>query len=347
MSDDMVENDNASRAQIYRHILIQRCRHFGNWPSDFSYQDMIRNYSLHETDNEVPIYLTFGVMTFDPPSRNDPAQKETEQRSHKGPLLVDPTHRPGFWIGEKIIAGPDPESDLYWFKYKHADPGEVDFFIGIQCQQEVSSEILQRTFAPILTALVACASIYLEDFVVPVSRPQLRKLIDTGKAEHSASYLIHCMERPTIAEDDLRKMFPQVVNRLGSLAEEQQRRIVVAARRYVSSFGEEDPIDRYCDLWEAAEFLVKELKQRDGRRIRGNVVSRVAYAVAQQTGLPARRLNAAIGQLYNIRNDVVHNAVEEPLKLDEMTRYMEIVTVQTFRFHLDCLPHLVKKSMTF
>jgi hypothetical protein len=92
----MVENDNASRAQIYRHILIQRCRHFGNWPSDFSYQDMIRNYSLHETDNEVPIYLTFGVMTFDPPSRNDPAQKETEQRSHKGPLLVDPTHRPGF-----------------------------------------------------------------------------------------------------------------------------------------------------------------------------------------------------------------------------------------------------------
>jgi hypothetical protein len=80
--------------------------------------------------------------------------------------------------------------------------------------------------------------------------------------------------------------------------------------------------------------LVKELKQRDGRRIRGNVVSRVAYAVAQQTGLPARRLNAAIGQLYNIRNDVVRNAVEEPLKLDEMTGYMEIVAVQTFRFLL-------------
>jgi hypothetical protein len=80
-------------------------------------------------------------MTFDLPSRNDPAQKETEQRSHKGPLLVDPTHGPEFWIGEKIIAGPDPEADLYWFKYKHADPGEVDFFIGIQCRQEVSSEI--------------------------------------------------------------------------------------------------------------------------------------------------------------------------------------------------------------
>jgi hypothetical protein len=116
------------------------------------------------------------------------------------------------------------------------------------------------------------------------------------------------MERPIITEDHLRKMLPQVVNRLGSLAEEQQRRIVVAARRYVSSFGEEDPIDRYCDLWEAAEFLVKELKQGDGRRIRGNVVSRIAYAVAQQTGLRARRLNAAIVQLYNIRNDVVHNA---------------------------------------
>jgi hypothetical protein len=72
------------------------------------------------------------------------------------------------------------------------------------------------------------------------------------------------MERKIITEDDLRKMFPQVINRLGSLAEEQQRCIVVAARRYVSAFGEEDPIDRNCDLWEASEFLVRELKQRDG-----------------------------------------------------------------------------------
>jgi hypothetical protein len=175
---DMVENDNGSHAEIHRYILIQRCRHFGNWPHNFSYQDVIRHYSVAQTDSEVPVYLTFGVKTYDPPSYNDPARRETAQRPHKGPLLVDPTDRPGFWVGDKIIAGLAPETDLYWFKYKHADPGEVDFFIGIQCQQEVSSDILQRDISPILTSLVGCASIYLEDFVVPVSLPQLSKLLE-------------------------------------------------------------------------------------------------------------------------------------------------------------------------
>jgi Apea-like HEPN len=133
-------------------------------------------------------------------------------------------------------------------------------------------------------------------------------------------------------------MFSQFGVHIRNLDGEQQRCLIVATRRYVNSFGEEDPVDRYCDLWESSELLVKGLKQPDGRRIKGNVTAKIAYAVAQQTGLSRKRLNTAIDNLYDIRNDVVHSAVEEPLKLEEMTRYLELVTDQTLRFSLGLPP---------
>jgi hypothetical protein len=89
-------------------------------------------------------------------------------------------------------------------------------------------------------------------------------------------------------------------------------------------------------MWEACEFLVKDLSQRDGRRIKGGTspVPRIAYAVSEQTGLPRRELHRVVNKLYAVRKDIVHNAVEDPLNFEQMLVLLDEITKQILRYAL-------------
>lgn len=325
----------------YKYILIQRCRHFGNWPDDFRYQDELRKIHLGTDEAEaVPVYLSFGVITHDSPKRDDGGDyRADEERPRKGSLLLDPTHRPGFWIGNTILAGVAEDPQLYSFKFNNAAPGEIDFFVGIQCQSAISPKLLQDSAEPFLEALVASASIYLDDFVVPVTPSHLLTSMDTGEKQQTNSYVVRALARPTISREDIKRVFQQFFSQVQILEPERRRGLVVAARRYLSSFGEVDPIDRYCDLWEACEFLVRNLTETSGRKIKGGITARMAYAVARQTGLSKPRLDTHLAQpLYEIRKNIVHNAIDDPEGFDHMTRYIEVTVNQIFRFVLGMPP---------
>ena len=84
---------------------------------------------------------------------------------------------------------------------------------------------------------------------------------------------------------------------------------------------------------------MKDLKAKDGKRIKGQgCAPRIAYAVAQQTQLPRNRLTVLVNYLYKIRNDVVHNSIENPDRFDSMTTFLELVAEQTFRFRFSMTP---------
>jgi hypothetical protein len=262
-----------------------------------------------------------------------------EQRPAKGVPLLDPTHRPGFWVGNTILVGATEEPELFSFKYENAKPGEIDFYVGIQCQQEIAPKLLQESTEPFLASLVACASIYLGDFVVPITRPHLLKVMDTGQKQLTNSYRLHCINRTNIGENDIKGLFGKLFAQMGILQPESRRCFIVAARRYLSSFGEDDPVDRYCDLWEACEFLVKNLTEPGGGNIKGGIAARIAYAVARQTGLSKARLDTDLAKrLYQVRKDIVHNAIDDPKGFDQMTRYLEATVNQIFRLVLGMPP---------
>ena len=331
MLDEPLEVKTASGAK-QKYILFQRCRYFGEWPEDFIHQDDVRKITIEHNGEKVPLYLSFGVQTFDPPEyhkRNSPPQ----DGQGKGKLLPDPHDRPGFWVGNKIIGIAGPTISEIWFSLKHAKPGEVDFWVAIQCNVDLPTALIERECTPLLNTLVAGANIHLGDFIVPVMPAHLVKLLDDGQKQLSASYIFAATNRPIVPAESLREFFPKFLNASANVRSATWHQLNAAARRYLSSFDERDPVDRYCDLWESCEFLVKDLKGPDGRRIKGaGPVPRIVHAVSHQAQLSRGALTVLVQTLYNIRNDVVHNAVEHPDQFDSMTTYLELVTKQTFRF---------------
>jgi hypothetical protein len=193
---DTSEEPPTRRGAKYKYLLIQRCRHFGDWPPDFTHQDSLRKTVIEHEGKSVPLYLNFGVQTFDPPEyhKRPPSPPSSDQR--KGTLLPDPRDRAGFWIGNKIVGIVGPTVSEFWFSYKNAGPGEVDFWAGIQCDSDLPVALIERECTPHLTSLVACANIYLDDFIAPVMPARLLRILDDGQRQLAASYSILAKEKP-------------------------------------------------------------------------------------------------------------------------------------------------------
>ena len=111
----------------------------------------------------------------------------------------------------------------------------------------------------------------------------------------------------------------------------------VAARRYVTSQTETDPIDKYCDLWESCECATFFQKAKGGK------VGRVAEALTShwnQTShrAPLRKSDVErvleIKQLYEIRGRIVHEALDSPEDLSERIAMLEAVAAELLRYRL-------------
>lgn len=58
----------------------------------------------------------------------------------------------------------------------------------------------------------------------------------------------------------------------------------------------------------------------------------IAYGISTQMGLPKEVvLKKLIQPLYDVRKDLVHNAVEDPSGFNELTNVLEDVTIQLIR----------------
>ena len=106
-------------------------------------------------------------------------------------------------------------------------------------------------------------------------------------------------------------------------------------KRYLMSLNEEDPIDEYLDLWEACEFSTRDIKAK------GDVVSRIGEALTQQMrrgDLQRAKRHVEnrlqIRTLYQIRKDLVHNAIEHPENLGEFSKLLSAITLELIRFRL-------------
>ena len=91
----------------------------------------------------------------------------------------------------------------------------------------------------------------------------------------------------------------------------------------MSGKQESDPIDRYCDFWEACEFLCKAPKFKPDHRL--------AKMLEDATGMNQNFLKTKIvGRLYDLRKDIVHNAIEDIERIKKAAVILEDIALLIF-----------------
>lgn len=318
-----------SKSPHYRYLLIQRCKPFGVWPDDFIYQDDHRLLKVCIEKMAYNLTLRFGVKTyadhlFAPDSEGNPP--------HVGRMVHDQWHRQGFWLGNARLLAAG-ETVGVQVKFRNVERGEIDFFVGIDCENDVPTETLKSLLSPVLTTFISTFSVRLGDIIVATAPHQLYRLGDNGEAQMDHGMMAAVRSRPTIADTGISSAFPAFFETWNKLSPEDSRRVGVAMRRYQNSMSEADPVDRFCDLWEVCEFLAKCIRKPNGRAVGGKIDSVIAYGVGLQIDRkPDIVLRRIVKPLYDMRKDLVHNAIEDASKFIAMTSVLERVAVQLIRF---------------
>jgi hypothetical protein len=95
---------------------------------------------------------------------------------------------------------------------------------------------------------------------------------------------------------------------------------------------EEDIIDKYCDFWECCEFLAPSGKKVNGIKLKGHKDGAITQLFCSYA-LPRNRQAIAkkIQEIYVVRNDLVHNAIENLGRVDSDVKVLREVAVQLFR----------------
>jgi hypothetical protein len=95
-------------------------------------------------------------------------------------------------------------------------------------------------------------------------------------------------------------------------------------------------IDEYCDYWECCEFLAPAGKTIKGLKLNGHKNTAIAQMICAYTKAPNKQsVYNEIKDLYDIRNDIVHNAVEDAYTVSQKIKMLRERALQLFRFRMD------------
>jgi hypothetical protein len=110
------------------------------------------------------------------------------------------------------------------------------------------------------------------------------------------------------------------------------RSLAVTSRRLNSATLEYDIIEKYCDFWECCEFLAPSGKKVNGLKLHKAKDAAISQLLRNyvKPGKPLV-LGERIREIYRVRNDLVHNAIERPDVVDNNMRLLREIAFHLFR----------------
>lgn len=317
---------------IHKYVAILRCRTWGAWP------EWSRCFlPAYEEPLALPdgrkLLLSIHVATYAKQDR--PEARPARPLENAGPIMWRGRMETGYWMGMHYLKAPEDELPLS-LHYEEPYEGDIDIQLHIGLTHPASPEDLARVALPICISVLALINLFAGEFLVPVAPLQVRALGDNG-SQLSDSVVIAVRQRPQIVMDSVKEAIDRFVRIRAGLDRDAAQAVSVAARRYVTSQTETDPIDRYCDLWECCEFATLSVKAKGGK------VGRVAEALVSHWNQTSHRshLHKAdvervleIKRLYDIRGRIVHEALDAPDELAERTHLLEDVAAELLRHRL-------------
>jgi hypothetical protein len=249
----------------------------------------------------------------------------------KVPVVWRGVAEAGFWLGEVVLKTSE---DVLKVEWKHEPPhqGEMDVQLHIGSRTEMPRSDLHKLAFDLSTCAIGHLNLALGEHLVPVAPLQLFKLTDAGiQSESTAKVFV--TTRPTVDELGMQRSLDGFVRFWRTSSPAEERAVSAAMRRYLSAAQEVDPLDKFCDLWEACEFATA------GIRAPGTVVGRIAQALAAHVTSQARpsdktRIERLLGikGLHETRGAIVHEAEEVPEHLQEQTRLLEGIAAELLRY---------------
>jgi len=195
---------------------------------------------------------------------------------------------------------------------------------------------LLRAFSEtVLEVGVSFLSIRLAEFLVAVDDRQTLFGMDDGGYQMEQPQTINLMVSPRkqITIDDLVNALTEYRAYLATASMEDLQRLSIAARRLNSAAMESDAVDIYCDLWECCEFLGQPGARVRGIRLKGHKDGAISQAlIAHTQSSKPQVVRIKINELYKIRNDIVHNAAENPAIILQNIDILREVAQHLFRF---------------
>jgi len=233
----------------------------------------------------------------------------------------------GYGVGQYLIKAPEDIIKME-IKYEHALQGEIDIQILVEAPCEVSIDELNSIVSPLSFSLLSYINLALGDFLIPSAPIQITKLIAPTSHQFESLMKLRVWERKEFDKKAIQNTLSAFVEKRVNMSEQDGRTFDVAARRYLDSLTEQDPIDKYCDLWETCEFVTSTV------RAKGGIVSRTAQTLASHMHRPKAIIEnqLEIKRLYVIRKDIVHNAIENLSELEERTNVLEKIAFELIRY---------------
>lgn len=317
---------------IHKYIAILRCRTWGAWP-EWSRCVLPAYEEPLALPDRRRLLLSIHVATY--AKRDRPETRPARPLEKAGPIMWRGRMETGYWMGMHFLKAPEDELSLS-LNYEQPYEGEIDIQLHIGLTHSASTEDLTRIASPICISVLALINLSAGEFLVPVAPLQVRALGDHA-SQASDAVVMAVRQRPQIPMDSVKETIDRFVRLRSGLDGNAAQALSVAARRYVASQTETDPIDRYCDLWECCEFATLSVQAKGGK------VGRIAEALVSHWNQTSNRphLRKAdveraleIKRLYDIRERIVHEAFDAPDEVAERTHLLEDVAAELLRHRL-------------
>jgi len=305
-------------------FVFQRCRYYGLWPEGNFYgvapfkmecfagselenarfQVWYRTYGNLGNINVAPAQITGDVIEF---------------------ASLDKTI--GFYIGNRKYIEGNEGDRIFQARYERPKQGEVDIYISCVKEDGTLFDIdkLYTSLAPFMPILTMHFSCLVGDLVVPIGRPEGLERSQTASrmAAGEQKQVLVLQPRPHVGGETLQRALNSFSNFAAKVSRADCIEIGLAAKRILAGQQETDLIDRYCDFWEACEFLCRAKKFKPDQRL--------ANMLETSIGVHDSKIKTLIvSPLYDIRKNIVHDAIEDVSRIERATPILEDIALLVF-----------------
>jgi hypothetical protein len=320
-----------------RDTCVRRpCRVYNLWPEDTVLKS--RDLNVPYLDKDIG-HISLYIQTFaNRPDFSVPAQSLPDNLGFSHVRLSKDV---GFWFGN-VVVGDTEDGSTVRIGSPISNPtpiaryqGEVD--IGIMLPAGKALTQFTVTIAEhMLEIAIPFLATSLGEHFIPITTTQIDEWHGSDRSVRSPhTFRLEAKTRITVSiTQQLREAFDSFCALVANFPIEELRGIAAASRRMNSALLEEDIIDKYCDFWECCEFLAPPRKTVGGMKLpaaKDAAITALLCSFIQPSKRRRDVIREKIHACYVIRNDLVHNAIENPEMVEQNMKIIAEIALQLFR----------------
>jgi hypothetical protein len=174
-----------------------------------------------------------------------------------GPRIWRGKINTGYVLGDNIVKSPEEVLEVA-FEYDDAKAGELDIIVAIDSEANIPESAVRDIAAPTSYRLISYINFSLGDIIVPTAPFQILRVLGPGKFQLERSFTMPVRQRRSVEEQEANSILNRFLQQRTSMQIDEAAYLDVASRRYITALEETDPVDKFCDFWEACEFLSKK-----------------------------------------------------------------------------------------